>query len=74
MRPIPVTMLAAGLSVLLTAGKVLFYQRHIAVADVVMQTAGALLGALLASWWARHRVPGAGTLWLDRGGTQRPGT
>ena len=68
MRPIPATLLAAGLSVLLAAGKVLFYQRHIAVADVVMQTAGALLGVLLAWWWARHHAPGAGIPWMDRGG------
>jgi len=67
-RPVPATLLAAGLSVLLAAGKALFYQRHIAVADVVMQTAGTLLGVLLAWWWARHRAPGAGTPWMDRGG------
>ena len=72
MRPIPATLLAAGLSVLLAAGKILFYGRHIAVADVVMQTAGALLGALLAWRWARHRAPGTRTLWLDRGGAHPP--
>jgi hypothetical protein len=61
MRPIPATLLAAGLIVLLTAGKLLFHGRHIAMADVVMQIAGALLGALLAWWWARNKVrwPGA---------------
>jgi hypothetical protein len=57
-RPIPATLLAAGLIVLLAAGRFLFHGRHIAVGDVVMQTARALLGALLAWWWARHHAPG----------------
>jgi hypothetical protein len=73
-RPIPATLLAAGLSMLLAAGKILFNRRHIAVADVVMQTAGALLGALLAWRRARHRAPGTRTLWLDRGGAHPPET
>jgi hypothetical protein len=53
-RPIPAALLAAGLAVLLAAGKFLFYGRHMAVADIVMQTAGGLLGALLA--WRWHAV------------------
>jgi hypothetical protein len=56
MPPVPATLLAAGLIVPLAAGKFLFQGRHIAVAEVVMQTAGALLGALAAWWWARHRA------------------
>lgn len=56
MSPVPATLLAAGLIVLLTAGKLLFHGRHIAAADVVMQIAGALLGALLAWWWARRHT------------------
>src|SRR6185437_7942671 len=47
-RPIPATMLATALAVVLAAGKFLFHGRHMAVADIVMQVAGALLGALLA--------------------------
>ena len=58
MPPIPASLLAAGLIVLLTAGKLLFHGRHIAVAEVVMQAAGALLGALLGWWWARHHARG----------------
>ena len=57
-HPIPATLLAAGLIVPLAVGKLLFYGRHIAVAEVVTQTAGALLGALLAWRWARYRAPG----------------
>ena len=54
--PIPATFLAAGLIVPLAAGRLLFHGRHIAVGEVVMQTAGALVGALLAWWWARHHA------------------
>jgi hypothetical protein len=58
MRPIPATLLAAGLAVLLAAGRFFFDGRHMAVADIVMQTAGGLLGTLLAWRWARHHTPG----------------
>ena len=54
MRPVPATALAVGLAVVLAAGKFLFYARHMAVADIVLQSAGALLGALLAARLARH--------------------
>jgi hypothetical protein len=53
-RPIPATMLATALAVVLAAGKFLFHGRHMAVADIVMQVVGALLGALLA-WRLAHR-------------------
>jgi len=53
LRPIPATLLATGIAVVLAAGKFLFHLRHMAVADIVVQTAGALLGALLA-WRLVH--------------------
>ena len=58
--PVLATLLAAALVVPLAAGRLLFHGRHIAVAEVVMQTAGALLGALLAWWWARHHAASGG--------------
>jgi VanZ family protein len=57
-RPVPATALAVGLAVVLAAGKFLFYARHMAVADIVLESVGALLGALLAARLARH-LPGA---------------
>jgi hypothetical protein len=56
-RPVPATLLAIGLAVVLAAGKFLFHTRHTAVADIVTQAVGALLGALLASRLA-HRQAG----------------
>jgi hypothetical protein len=56
-RPIPATLLAAGLAVLLAAGRFLFHGRHMAVADIVIQAAGGLLGALLAWRSARRHTP-----------------
>ena len=53
-RPVPATLVAAGLAVVLAAGKFLFDGRHAEAADLVTQAAGALLGALLAWRWA-HR-------------------
>jgi len=47
-RPVPATLTAAGLAVVLAAGKFLFHARHTSVADIVVQVAGAFLGALLA--------------------------
>ena len=58
-RPIPATLLAAALAVVLAAGKLLFAARREVVADVVMQVAGALLGAVLASRLARARPTGS---------------
>lgn len=55
-QPLPATLLAVGIIVPLAAGKLLFHGRHVAVADVVVQTAGALLGAMLAWWWARRHT------------------
>jgi uncharacterized membrane protein YfcA len=57
MRPVPATVLAVGLAVVLAAGKFLFHVRHMAVADIVLQSVGASLGALLAARLARH-LPG----------------
>ena len=48
MRPVPATLLAAALAVVLAAGKFFFYGRHAAVADIVAESAGGLLGAVLA--------------------------
>jgi hypothetical protein len=53
MHPIPATLLAGALAVLLAAGKFLFSARHTSLANVLGQVIGALLGALLASWLAR---------------------
>jgi len=53
MRPIPATLLAAALAVALAAGKFLFHGRHTAVLNIVMETAGGLLRALLA-WRLAH--------------------
>jgi hypothetical protein len=48
-RLAPATLLAAALAVVLGAGKFLFHARHTSVINIVMQAAGGLLGALLAS-------------------------
>jgi hypothetical protein len=53
MRAIPATLLTAALAVALAAGKFLFHGRHTSVINVVMETAGGLLGALLA-WRLAH--------------------
>ncbi len=55
LRPVPATLLATGLAVMLAAGRFLFHGRHMAVADIVVQTMGALLGALLARRLAHRR-------------------
>ena len=54
-RPVPATLIAAALALLLSAGKFLFDGRHTSVADFVLQVAGGLLGALLASRFAHAR-------------------
>ena len=47
-RPLPATLAATGMAGALAAAKFLFHGRHTAVADVVVEVAGAVLGALLA--------------------------
>src|SRR5207247_3664068 len=64
-RPIPATVLAAGLAVLLAAGKFLVYGRHMAVADIGLQTAAEMGGALLA--WLSAPRPSLGREALPRG-------
>ena len=51
--PIPATLLAAALAVVLGAGKLLFAAQREVVADIVVQVIGALLGAVLA-WRLAH--------------------
>jgi hypothetical protein len=48
-------LLAAGLAIVLGAGKFLFHARHLGVADLLMEVAGAVLGALLAAAASRRR-------------------
>jgi VanZ family protein len=48
LRPLPATLLATAVALTLAAGKFLFSGRHIGVDDVVVEIAGAYLGALLA--------------------------
>jgi hypothetical protein len=69
-RPVPATLLAAALAVVLAAGKFLFYGRHAAVAEIVAESTGGLLGAALAwksgarSWTQRlRRSPSS---WTER--------
>jgi hypothetical protein len=47
-RALPATLAAAGIALAIAAGKFLFYGRHTAAADLVVEAAGSLLGALLA--------------------------
>jgi hypothetical protein len=60
-RAIPATMLAVALALALAAGKFLFQGRHTSLANLVMETLGSLLGALLA-WWLAHANHRAATL------------
>jgi hypothetical protein len=46
--PVPAALLSAMLAVALAAGKFLFHGRHTALAMVIMEAVGGLLGALLA--------------------------
>lgn len=48
------TAIALGIALALAGGKLFFQYRHLGVADIVLQLAGAFLGALLASRW-QHR-------------------
>jgi hypothetical protein len=54
-RPIPATVLAIAVALTLAAGKFLFHGRHTEAGDILVQSAGALLGALLAWRWAHRR-------------------
>jgi hypothetical protein len=56
-RLLPATLVAAGIAVLLAAGKFLFHGRHTAAADVTVQLLGGLLGALLARRALRQGAP-----------------
>jgi len=60
-HPVPATLLAAALAVVLAAGKFLFPGRHTSVANIIMEAVGALLGALLASRLAHAKRSNA---WL----------
>lgn len=57
------TLLAAGLAVLLEAAQVLIYSRYADSTDVITETCGALLGALMVGWFnldqPRARAAGA---------------
>jgi len=55
-RPIPATLLAVAIALVLAAGKFLFHGRHTEAGDLMVQTAGALLGALLARRWALRQA------------------
>jgi VanZ family protein len=65
-RLLPATLLAAALAVALAAGKFFFHARHMAVADIVVQTTGALLGAWLALL-LRRRSPHIQLPWQREG-------
>jgi hypothetical protein len=56
LSPVSATLLSAALALLLGAGKFLFHARHTSVANLLMQVAGAWLGAWLASRLARTRT------------------
>jgi VanZ family protein len=47
------TIMAFGLAVALALGKFLFDGRHTSAADLVVQLAGALIGAMLGHWALR---------------------
>jgi hypothetical protein len=53
LHPRSAILFAAVLALLLGGGKFLFDGRHTGASDIVVQTAGALLGALLAWSWAQ---------------------
>jgi prepilin signal peptidase PulO-like enzyme (type II secretory pathway) len=54
-HPVPATLFAAALGVVLAAGKFLFADRHTSLANMVGQVIGGLLGALVAWRLARSR-------------------
>ena len=53
--PVSATLLATAFAVLLGAGKFLFHGRHTSVTNLLMEVAGAWLGAWLASLVARTK-------------------
>jgi VanZ family protein len=54
--------IALGIAAVLAGGKLLFSERHLAVADLVVQAAGAFVGAYAATWWrARRKRPPTGS-------------
>lgn len=57
-RPLPAALVALGIALALAAGKFLFHERHMAVADLVVQFTGALLGAWVA-WRSRRATASA---------------
>jgi hypothetical protein len=62
-RPVPATVLAAMLAVVLAAGKFLFHGRHVSAASIVLEILGAVVGVLLASQLAQTR---SGSAWFGR--------
>lgn len=64
--PVPATVLAGALAVLLAAGKFLFSARHTSLGDVLGQVIGALAGALLA-WRLTRRDQGKAHTQADPG-------
>jgi hypothetical protein len=68
LRPLPATLAATGIAVALAAGKFVFHGRHTAVADLAVELAGGLLGALLARRLLSSRSGQAGD---DRRTVQR---
>jgi hypothetical protein len=63
LTPAAAALLGAVLALVLGAGKFLFHARHTSVANLVLQVAGAWLGAWLAARLARTK---RGTAWLSR--------
>lgn len=57
LHPLAAAALATGLSVLAEAGQWLLLsgQREAGLADVVANTSGALIGALIVMWWRARR-------------------
>lgn len=65
--------IALGIAVALAAGKPFFMNRHLAVADLVVQVVGALVGAYAAVHWATRRLrPPTGSGRGDLAITERP--
>jgi hypothetical protein len=65
MRPVPASLLATALAVVLATGKFLFDGRHTSAANILGEAVGALLGALLASWLAHGKPATPGCVALE---------